>query len=115
MPPASVPAPILLKARAAPLFSVFSKMSDAKSHRLAKSSPKIAGMNMKMANSSLLSAGSKKGAAAAITVAASRRIPTLAGRAPQIFIALTKSRARGNEAPPILMYTSGSWSSPPLP
>ena len=103
MPPVSVPAPILLKARAAAFFSAFSKISDANSHKLAKSSPKIAGINMKMANNSLLSPDFKKGAAAAMTVAASSRIPTRAGRAPQTFIALTKIRASGKDAAPILM------------
>ena len=103
MPPASVPAPILLKARAASCFSVFSKMSAAKSHKLANSSPKMAGIKMKTARSNMLSPGSKKGAAAAMTTAASSRIPTRAGRAPQIFIALTKIRASGKEAAPILM------------
>ncbi len=70
MPPARLPAPILLNERAASLLGVFSKMSDAKSHRLAKSSPKMAGMNMKMARSSLLSPGCRNGAAPASTAAA---------------------------------------------
>src|SRR5215467_13290279 len=60
IPPASVPAPILLKARAASFFSVFSKISEARSQRLANTSPKIAGMNINMIKSSVLSPGCKK-------------------------------------------------------
>ena len=103
MPPARVAAPILLNARAASRFSVFSKISEASSHRLAKSKPKIAGMNINIASSSLLSPGSRKGAVSAMTAAANVSTPRRAGRAPQIFIALTKMIARGSDATPMLM------------
>src|SRR5262249_25552002 len=82
IPPASVPAPILLKARAASFFSVFSKISEARSQRLANTSPKIAGMNINMIKSSVLSPGCKNGAAAAITVAAVGRFYARRTRSP---------------------------------
>ena len=58
---------------------------------------------MNIASSSLLSPGSRKGAVSAITDAASMSTPSRAGRAPQIFIALTKMIANGSDATPILM------------
>ena len=58
---------------------------------------------MKTARSNVLSPGSKKGAMAAMITAASSKTPTRAGRAPQVFIALTKIRASGKEATPILI------------
>src|SRR3970040_2301267 len=77
MPPARVAAPILLKARAASLLSAFSKMSDARSQRLANNNPKIAGMNMNMASNKLVSPATSKGAPAAVLK--KQRVPSSLG------------------------------------
>src|SRR5262249_61867170 len=60
IPPASVPAPILLKARAASFFSVFSKISEASSQLLAYLRPKIGGENKDMIKDSAYWQGGKK-------------------------------------------------------
>src|SRR5262245_12389086 len=101
-------AQILLKARAASDLGVVANMSVARSHRLANTMPKIAGIKMKILKSNGESPGSRKGAVTVSTAPANSMMAMRAERAPQVFITFTNSIARGNEAAASMIVATGS-------